>query len=69
MKKMYDRLVVVCQVTMAEKCTERVALDAEKNMKYNVQVLTKEAISMMEQHPCFLETLTNENYMELKTKT
>jgi len=24
---------------------------------------------MMEQHPCFLETLTNENYMELKTKT
>jgi hypothetical protein len=28
MKKMYDRLVVVCQVSMAEKCCERVALDA-----------------------------------------
>ena len=28
MKKMYDRLVVVCQVGIAEKCTERVALDA-----------------------------------------
>jgi len=31
---------------MAEKCTERVALDAEKNMKYNVEVLTKESISI-----------------------
>ena len=68
MKKcMIGLLWWVCQVTMAEKCTERVALDAEKNMKYNVQVLTKEAISMMEQHPCILETPTNENYLELNT--
>lgn len=41
MKKIYDRLVVVSQVSIAEKCTERVGLDAEKNMKYNVEVLTK----------------------------
>ena len=37
-------------------------------MKYNVDVLTKEAITQMEQHPCLLEVPTNENYMELKTK-
>lgn len=44
MKKMYDRLVVVCQVAVAEKCSERVALEAEKDMNYNVEVLTKQAL-------------------------
>lgn len=37
-------------------------------MKYNVEVLTGEAIRQMEQHPCLLEVPTHENYMELKTK-
>ena len=68
MKKIYDRFVVVCQVGTAEKCTERVALDAEKNMNYNVDVLTKEAIGQMERHPCLIEITTNENYMDLKSK-
>ena len=36
MKKMYDRLVVVCQVSIAEKCVEKVALDVEKDICYNV---------------------------------
>lgn len=28
LRKKYDRLVVVCQIAIAEKCTERVALDS-----------------------------------------
>ena len=31
MKKMYDRLVVVAQIAIAEKCMEKVSLDVEKN--------------------------------------
>lgn len=59
MKNMYDRLVVVSQVAIADKCVERVALDAEKNMNYNVEVLTKEALRKMEQHPCQIDITTN----------
>jgi hypothetical protein len=36
MKKMYDRLLVVCQVSVADKTAERVGLDVEKDMNYNV---------------------------------
>lgn len=44
MKKMYDRLLVVCQVAVADKCTERVGLEAERDMNYNVEVLTPQAL-------------------------
>jgi hypothetical protein len=36
MKKMYDRLVVVCQIATAEKCSERISLDVEKDAEFNV---------------------------------
>lgn len=65
---MYERLVVVCQVGIADKCRERVALDVEKDMNYNVHSLTKEAIKSMEAHPCVIEITANENYMDLKNK-
>ena len=68
MKKLYDRLIVVCQVSVADKCVERVGLDAQKDMSYNVEVLTREAINQMERHPCPIDVTAPENYMELKTK-
>ena len=37
-------------------------------MNYNVDVLTKDGLRKMEQHPCQIEITANENYMELKTK-
>lgn len=63
MRKKYDRLLVVCQVAIADKCSERVALDCERSMKYNVINLTREAILEMEQHPCPIDIPANENYM------
>lgn len=36
MYKMYDRLVVVAQIATAEKCVQKVALDAEKDSDFNV---------------------------------
>jgi hypothetical protein len=59
MKKMYDRLVVVCQVSTADKCTERIALDVEKTANFNVEVLTREALRQMEGAPCAIEIVAN----------
>lgn len=68
MKNMYDRLVVVCQVATAEKCTQRISLDVEKDAVFNVEALTKEALKKMEASPCAIEIIASENYMELKAK-
>lgn len=68
MISMYDRLVVVSQVATADKCTERIALDVEKDADYNVEALTRDALKQMEFAPCAIEIVANENYMDLKTK-
>ena len=53
---------------IAEKCMERVGLNAEKDCVYNVEALTREAIGQMERSPCAIDIAAPENYMELKTR-